>query len=200
MSSARRSRRYADLVHRAEDGRRDPITVGCWAVVADQSCERPLALALVKDGPSYLHQDGHAIDAVWLLHDNSWRSHLDLTRLDLASVLEEATALLAGIRRGRNPAESDELILRTHRAACLARQSLPAVAGEEAGTLSSLVALDDAIAASEQAWREMVRTRLPNLARALHDAGACELARRGDWEPGEGRPHPSLLVESQTSM
>lgn len=190
-SPRRRPRGYLELVHHASDGRRPTLKPGCWAVVSDPSLERPLALGLVSAGPHYQHEDGHAIAAFWQLHDGSWRSTSSLTRLDLAGVLEDATAALAAIRRGQNPETRGDAVLRTHRAACLARRALPQIAGDAAAQLEALIALDVALADLEQAWRDMVRTRLPNLARALAAAAACELARLPGWTPGEGRPHPA---------
>jgi hypothetical protein len=130
--------------------------------------------------------DGSALGSVWTLHDGRRYGGSTLTRLDLAGVLEEATGLLASVRRGCDPSASDCEILRVHRAACLARRST--VVGDAQAALVALIALDQAIADYELAWREMVRVRLPNLVTSLRTAGMCELARTAGWEPGT--PHP----------
>lgn len=192
MSSPKRSRRYTELVNSPEDGKPPLIVEGGWVVVRDPACERPLVLAVVTGGPSYTHVDGHALDAVWELSDGSARSVMDLTPIDLAELLREATGILSAIRSGRDPSQYAAQVLRTSRAACLAARAAATAPREHADLLTALVELDRSIAEHEAAWREMVRTRLPNLARSLWGAAACELARCPDWTPGVGVVHPSL--------
>jgi len=197
MTSARRQpRRYAELVHRIEDGKPAPLEVGCWVVVSDKDHAIPLTLAQLIAGPHHQKQADETIAIYWQLHDGTWRPAHELTRLDLAGVLSEAAETLAAIRSGGNPEEREVTILRVHRAACLARRAQPTVtAPEAAARLAELVTLDVALADHEQAWRDMMRTRLPNLARALAAAGALELARQPSWTPGEGRQHPGWIPD-----
>ncbi len=193
MNLHRRPRRYSELVHHASNGTRAALEIGCWVVVGDPWHEIALAIAMVVAGPEHISNAGYPPEQVWTLHDGVKRQVSDLSRLDLAGVLQEATEVLAGIRRGRDPEESDHAILRTHRAACLARRC--SVTGDALAPLVALIALDEALAEYEAAWREMVRVRLPNLVRCLRDAAVCELARHPFWSPGEGRPHPRWAVD-----
>lgn len=189
--------RRADLVHRAEHGKREPIVVGCWVVVADQDCERPLAMALVSEGPDYVHQDGHALDEVWTLHTGEQRNRADLTPLDLAGILEDGARLLAASRSGGLHAGDDDVsILRVHRAACLAREAIATVDDQATrDVLEAVVSIDEAICEAEVAWRDFVRTCLPNLARSLGTAGMLELARSPMWEPNtDSIAHPRWII------
>jgi len=201
ISRVRRWTRRAELVHPVDGEKRDPITIGCWVVVADVNYTSPLELARAIDGPEYVHQDGHAIGEVWTLHDGRKRHRGDLTALDLVGVLEEGATLLADVRCGRYSTRGDQTgILRVHRAACLARRLLDLggmrTSPEEHDQLEALVHLDQEIAGAEAALRDLVVRMLPNLARSLWVVGACEAARAPGWQPGDPtfpNPHASAL-------
>ena len=193
MSTARlQNRRYTELAGRLGEGKPDPNEVGCWVVVLDRHIDVPLELSQVCEGPHHRHMDDETIGRYWRLHDGAWRSELDLPRIDLAGMLTEATGTLAAIRRGSRPMDHDATILRVHRAACLARRALASPLADRT-VLESVVAVDFALADTERAWGEMVRTRIPNLIRAIAAAAALELARAGQsWSPNvNGRPHPA---------
>jgi hypothetical protein len=190
----RRDSRRAHLVHHQSNGARPTITPGCWVVVGAVGYEIPLALALVAAGPEFVHEDDHAIDEIWTLHDGTRRHRADLTVLDIADVLEEGTDLLGDIRGGRYQPRSDDVgLLRVHRAACLALKvtALDALGPEARALLDAVVNLDAAIADAEIAWRDLIRVRIPNLLNSLRIAGALELAREPGWTPNTaGISHP----------
>lgn len=188
------SRLRAEITHR--DSARPPIMPGSWVVVADVDFSRPVELAIVADGPEYTHASGHALGEVWTLEDGSKRSGEDLTALDVPGVLVDATALLRTIRLGGRA--DDVETLRVHRVACLARRALGSGVGHR-DLLTAIVEVDQAIGDMEMAVRDMIRVRLPNLARSLYDAGALALARSPGWgspgEPGDPMdPHPRWPV------
>lgn len=219
-STAARPRRYADLVQQIDGKRRDPVVPGSWVVVPEgELASSPgISLALVVSGPSYQHADGVAIQAVWRLHDGREVPQLRLTAVDMAELLESATDALRWLRNGVHPDRILPEMLRAHRAGSLARRALgqggdlmrdPGIShGRDPGisrlgeddrlTLQSLVEVSAAIADLEQAWREMVRSRLPNLVRSLWLAGALEISRRANreisaWESNTwGEPHPLI--------
>lgn len=187
------SRARAELVqpHHASD--RAPILPGCWVVIADHDFTHPVQLGVVADGPRYGHMDGHAIGAVWTLADGHERSELDLTALDVDSVLNDAVHLLVDVRRCR--AVPDVELLRVHRVACLARGALAAGWPDITirSVLEAMVEIDWEISQSQDAVRDFMRRKLPNLVRSLYEAGALALARSPDWMPGDRfpcDPHP----------
>lgn len=186
----RELRRYAELVHDVADGARPPIQLGSWVVVADPDNSKPLELARVVDGPTYIHRDGHAIGEVWTLHDQQQRHHLELTRIDLGEVIQDGNRMLMDLRRARRSPEGQIAGLRMHRAACLARRvSAPPWCNDP--LITALIVLDQLVSDAEDALREMWRVRIPNALRVLWLAGLCELARDPTWQSGDAaRPHP----------
>lgn len=197
MSAAhhRRPRRYSELHH--GEGRRDPIEVGCWVVV-DQG---PLELSHVVGGPRFAHLDGCVVGAAWLLADGEWHAGETITRLDLDGILVLGRDLSGKISAGKDPGIFADEILRIHRAACLADRARRTVNYaldlDRAALLSALVLVDAEVAALEEAWRHMVRVRLPILAANLAQVGLMEICRRSpvDWEPGDpAQPHPILSM------
>lgn len=215
MTTTQRPQRYTDLVQQLDGQRRAPVVPGSWVVVAaeDLAGGAGISLAKVVGGPSYTHAEGVAIQAVWLLHDGREIPQLRLTAVELSELLDSATDTLRWLRNGVHPDRIMAEILRAHRSAALARRTLdetvrhPATAVEagrriwleedDLARLRALVSVSRAIAELDDAWREMVRSRLPNLVRSLYLAGALEISRRSGgsfvgWEPGLGEPHPAF--------
>jgi hypothetical protein len=192
VTAGRRPRRYVELVHSAADGARPPVVVGCWVVVADRAGAKPLTLARVVAGPQYVHQDGHAIGEVWELHTGEQHNHMELTALDLRALVDEGRAVLEALRAGSRSPEYDEIRLRVHRAACLARRCRDGLR-DAVPVLDALDVIDQLISQTSDALRELVRVRLPNVARVLYLVGLCELARDPAWHSGDpAHPHPRL--------
>ncbi len=229
-STTARPRRYADLIHELDEKRRDPVIPGSWVVVAaeeDLAGGFGISLAKAVEGPSYTHVDGHCVQAVWRLHDGREIPQLRLTAVEISELLESATDALRWLRNGVHPDRILPEMLRAHRAGSLARRALEADGdpGRDPGiawlteddrcALRAMVSISGAIAELEIAWREMVRSRLPNLVRSLWLAGALEISRRagGDltggtpgispaaWQPNtEGMPHPVIAGLSAADL
>lgn len=201
MSAAhhRRPRRYSELVQRPGDGQRQPIEVGCWVVVD----RVPLELSHVVGGPRFAHLDGCVVGSAWLLADGEWHAGEAITRLDLDEILALGRDLSGKISAGKEPGIFADEILRIHRAACLADSARRTVSYaldlDRAALLSALVFVDAEVAALEEAWRQMVRVKLPILAANLAQVGLMEICRRSpvDWEPGDpGDLHPVLTARA----
>lgn len=233
-STSARPLRYVNLVQNLDGKRRTPVIPGSWVVVtADEDLAGAPGITLAKavEGPSYTHVDGHCVQAVWRLHDGREIPQLRLTAVEISELLESATDALRWLRNGVHPDRIPAEMLRAHRAGSLARRALEAdgdpgisrLTEDDRCALRAMSAVSGAIAELEISWREMVRSRLPNLVRSLWLAGALEISRRagGDltagvceisgispeispgaaWEPNtEGRPHPVIAGLSATDL
>lgn len=188
-------RRHSELIQDQCAETREPLCAGCWVIVAHPDLDRPLALGLVGDGPTYGHFDGHAIGEVWSLTDGSRHPVGALTRVDLVEVIRDGISVAADIRTAGQSKEHDITALRVHRAACLARVTLGRgptasnIPDEQWGDLVNLILTDDEVARAEDAWRDFARVSLPRLLCNLRDAGALWLASQPGWKPGAGIPH-----------
>jgi hypothetical protein len=155
-----------------------------------------ISLAKVVDGPNYTHVDGHCVQAVWRLHDGREIPQLRLTAVGISELLESATDALRWLRNGVHPDRILPEMLRAHRAGSLARRTLEAdgdpgisrLSEDDRCALRAMVSVSGAISELEISWREMVRSRLPNLVRSLYLAGALEISRRAgrDLTPSNG--------------
>lgn len=166
--------------------RADAVLPGSWVVVSDRDLSVPQTLAVVLDGPTYEHADGHALGALWMLHDRSVRHQADLVAFDMANVLGDATRLLRSVR-GCARVDAAEV-----RGVCVAAGAARRVAQPSPAMLDplhALIELDAAIDELRQAADEMIEVRLPNVARCLFWAGALEMCRRGQWEGAHPRWH-----------
>ncbi len=227
MTTPSRPQRYTDLIQQIDGQRRAPVVPGSWVAVApeDLSAGSGISLAKVVRGPNYTHAEGVAIQALWFLHDGREIPELRLTAVDLAELIDHAADVLRWLRNGVHPDRLAAEMLRAHRAAALARRALGDQPRHESAVeldpadihkLRKLLQLSGVISELEIAWREMVRSRLPNLVRSLYLAGALEISRRagrdlvfgsipverpGEWMPNtEGRPHPMIAVASPADL
>lgn len=195
----RRWMRRADLTYRGVESQE--IEIGRWVVVTDQFRSGAPVLSKITDGPIRVCGDEVAR---WVTHDGVTRRGEDLVLLDLADVLGEAIVLADDIRSARyRPGGDQTSILRVHRAACMSRRvtDLGRISDGDLRLLRDLVAIDRRIAELEHELVDLLRVRLPNLARALAFVGMIELARLPGWEPNTvGVPHPGLVCSpgSQT--